>query len=278
MRHIVILLHKQFTFDTSHYFLRDIAEIWQEDGFRVSVLHGPGPRVDADLAILHVNLTVVPDDYLAFVRQYPVTINGLVTDISKRRISTNLVCSNDDYQGQVIVKTNWNCRGGSEARLAKKGPLLRRYSHSLRNKLPWSWRTKLSDYPVFESVRQVPRAVWRNPDLVVERFLPERRNGFYCLRTWFFLGDKETNAVSYSEQPIVKSDNVIRRETTAEVPEELRQIRRGLGFDYGKFDYALVNGQVVLYDANWTPTHGGLPKEHVLPSIRLLAEGIRAYL
>lgn len=278
MHHIVILLHKHFTFDTSRYFLRDIAETWREDGFRVSVLHGPCPRVDADLAILHVDLTVVPDDYLAFVRQYPVIINGLVTDISKRRISTNLVCRDDGYQGQVIVKTNWNHRGRSEANLAKKGPLLRRYSNSLRKKLPWGWRAKLSDYPIFESVSQVPRAVWHNPDLVVERFLPERRDGFYCLRTWVFLGDKETNSLCYSNQPIVKSGNVIRREAVAEVPDELRQIRRDMGFDYGKFDYAIVNGRGILYDTNRTPTMGSLSKEQLLPSIRLLAEGIRAYL
>ena len=40
---------------------------------------------------------------------------------------------------------------------------------------------------------------------------------------------------------------------TEPVPEELRQTRRQLGFDYGKFDYGVVNGEVVLYDANRTP-------------------------
>jgi hypothetical protein len=278
MCHIAILQHKQFTFDTSNYFLRYIAEIWQEKGFRVSLLKGPGPRVDADLAIMHVNLTVVPDDYLAYASQYPVIINGLVKDISKRRISANLVCQHDDYQGQVIVKTNRNCRGGSEARLAKKGPLLQRFSNSMREMLPWSRRAKLLDYPIFESVSQVPRAVWHNPDLVVERFLSERRDGFYCLRTWLFLGDKETGSLSYSNQPIVKFRNIIRRETTVEVPDELRQMRQNMGFDYGKFDYALVNGRVVLYDVNWTPTLSCFSKEQVLPDIRLLAEGIQSFL
>jgi hypothetical protein len=278
MRHIVILLHRNFTFDTLRYFLCDIAAIWREQGFRVSVMHGPGACVDADLAILHVDLTVVPDEYLAFVNQYPVVINGLVKDISKRRISTNLVYSDDDYRGQVIVKTNCNCRGSSEASLVKKGPSLLKCAQSLRNRLPWSWRTKLQEYPVLESISQVPRAVWHNPDLVVERFLPERRGSFYCLRTWFFLGDRETNSISYSNQPLVKAGNVIRREKLDDVPEELRQIRRNMGFDYGKFDYALVNGKVVLYDVNWTPTHGGLSNEQVLSSTRLLADGIRAYL
>lgn len=279
MHHIVILLHRHDRFDNPQYFLREIAEIWREQGLRVSVLHGPGPRLDADMAILHVDLTVVPDDYLAFARQYPVVINGSVTDISKRLISTNLVCREDGYEGQVVVKTNRNCRGEREAVLAaKKGPLLRRYARSFRDMLSWSCCSKLLNYPIFESVSQVPAAVWQNPELVVERFLPECHDGFYCLRTWVFLGDRETNSVCYSAEPIVKYRNILRRETVADVPDELRQMRRDMGFDYGKFDYAIVNGRVVLYDANRTPALAISPKEDFLPSIRLLAEGIRAYL
>lgn len=49
------------------------------------------------------------------------------------------------------------------------------------------------------------KVVWHNPDLVVERFLPERHDGHYCLRVWMFLGDKETNTLCYSAHPIVKS-------------------------------------------------------------------------
>ena len=278
MHHIVILVHRHFTFDNSRYFLSEIIEIWQKEGLRVSVLNGLGTRVDADLAILHVDLTVVPEDYLAFIRQYPVTINGSVTDISKRRISSNLVCRGDGYQGQVVVKTNNNCRGGCESESASRGPLLKKYTNSLRSRLPWSWQAKLSDYPIYESVSQVPRAVWHNPDLIVEQFLPERRDGFYCLRTWVFLGDKESNSVSYSDQPIVKSNNILRYEKVAEVPDELRQMRRDLAFDYGKFDYAIVNGRVILYDTNRTPTMGSLSKEKLLPTIRLIAGGIQAYL
>ncbi len=278
MHHIVIIAHERFPFDNMRYLLCEIVEIWQQDGLRVSVSNGLGTRVDADLAILHVNLTVVPEEHLAFVRQYPVTINGSVGDISKRRISSNLVRRGDGYQGQVIVKTNNNCRGGCESDIASMGPLFKKYANSLRCRLPWSWRAKLPDYHIFESAGQVPRAVWYNPDLVVEKFLPERSDGLYCLRTWVFLGDKESNSVAYSDQPIVKSDNILRFEKVAEVPDELRQMRRDMAFDFGKFDYAIVNGRVILYDANRTPTMGSLSREKLLPTIRLLAEGIRAYL
>ena len=278
MQHIAILVHKHFRFDNMRYLMREIAEIWQEQGLHVSVLNEPDNHVDADLAILHVDMTVVPEDYLAFIRKYPVTINGSVTDISKRRISSNLVCRNDGYQGQVIVKTNNNCKGGCDSEIASKGPLLKKIANSVRCRLPWSWRTKLSDYPIFESADQIPRAVWFNPDLVVEKFLSERSDGFYCLRTWVFLGDKEINSIAYSNEPIVKSHNIVRFEKGIEVPDELRQMRQDMAFDYGKFDYAIVNDRVILYDANRTPTMGDFTKEKLLPTICLLADGIQAYL
>jgi hypothetical protein len=278
MHHIAIVVHKHTPFDNTRYLLRELAEIWQNDGLRVSVLRGLGNHVDADLAILHVDMTVAPENYLAFISRYPLAINGSIRDISKRRISSNLVRRGDSYRGQVVVKTNNNCRGACDAESAAKGPLLKKYTNSLRSRLPWSWRAKLSNYPIFESADQVPRAVWHNPDLVVEKFLPERSNGFYCLRTWVFLGDKESNSVAYSNEPIVKSYNIVRFEKVPEIPDELRQMRQDLGFDFGKFDYAIVNGRVVLYDANWTPSMGSLSRERLLPTFRVLAEGIRAYL
>lgn len=280
MAHVAILVHKNDPFERAGYILHEIAAIWGESGVRVSVLKGPGPRIDADLAILHVDLTVVPRDYLTCVRQYALAINAGVTDTSKRLISSNLVRRGDGYEGPVIVKTNGNFGGTTEARLAKSGPLPLRYAHSVRHRLPWSCRSLLSesDYPVFDSVKQVPRLVWHNTDLVVERFLPERHGSYYCLRTWTFLGDRETNTLRYSTHPVVKSRNIIRREPVPDVPDNLRRLRRDLGFDFGKFDYSIVDGKAVLYDANRTPSLGSLPREQFLSRARSLAEGIRAFL
>jgi hypothetical protein len=114
--------------------------------------------------------------------------------------------------------------------------------------------------------------------VIVEKFLAERRDGLYCLRTWVFLGDRETNSLSYSKEPVVKARNVLRRAVVPEVPDELRAMRKQMGFDFGKFDYAIVDGKVVLYDANRTPSLGNFPREQYLPRIKLLAEGIRAFL
>ncbi len=279
MSHIVILTHAHDTFEAAPYFLREIAQIWRQEGLRVTVINGPRGYPDADLAILHVDLTVVPAAYQAVLPNYPLVLNRHVTNISKRQISANLVRRGEGYLGPVIVKTNRNTGGHREARLAKSRPLMGRCLPSLRQKLPWSFRAKLptSEYPIFESASQVPRTVWYNPDLVVERFLPEQRNGHYCLRTWIFLGDQETNSVCYSDQPIIKSHNVLRREAVAEVPDDLRTMRRHLNFDFGKFDYAIVNNRTVLYDANRTPMLGNFSREELLPNIRVLAQGVRAY-
>jgi hypothetical protein len=50
------------------------------------------------------------------------------------------------------------------------------------------------------------------------------------------------------------------------VPDELRQRRHELGFNYGKFDFVLHQGKANLLDANKTP---GRPRN----LMNLLAEG-----
>jgi hypothetical protein len=279
MQHVVILAHRRTPFESRQYFLREMAEVWRSQRLRVTVLREPSARIDADVAILHVDLTVVPQEHLDYVRQYPVAVNGRVADISKRRISANLVRRGDGYDGPVIVKTNSNCGGATEDLEERRGSRRRRIIRSVRMALPWTFRARLptAQYRIFDSPRGVPRVAWLNRDLVVERFLPERRDGFFCLRTWVFMGDRETNSLSLSNHPVVKSENVVRREVVDEVPAELRRMRVDLGFDFGKFDYGIVDGRAVLYDANRTPTVGSFTREQFLPRIRVLAEGIRAF-
>src|SRR5688500_19287797 len=111
MAHIAILVHRDGSMDDARYFLGAIADVWREAGHRVSVLGGPGDPAWADVAVLHVDLTVVPADHLAYLKGFSRVLNGAVADISKRRISTNLVRRGDGYGGPVIVKTNLNYGG-----------------------------------------------------------------------------------------------------------------------------------------------------------------------
>jgi hypothetical protein len=92
-----------------------------------------------------------------------------------------------------------------------------------------------------------------------------------------FLGDREINRRTWSPDPVVKLRGS-RIETLSEpVPDELRAIRRELGFDYGKFDYGVVDGEVVLYDVNPTPGSAQDPRVHAA-AIDILADGILPFL
>ena len=48
-------------------------------------------------------------------------------------------------------------------------------------------------------------------------------------------------------------------------------------FDFGKFDYGIVDGRVVLYDVNKTSSQARISKE-TQTTHRELADGIWAYL
>ena len=280
MPHVAILVHRDDDFEGTGYFLAAFAALWRAQGIRVAVLRGAGEHLPADLAFLHVDLTVVPRPYRALAARYPRVVNGAVADISKRRVSAHICRRGDGWDGPVIVKTNRNYGGNKEAEKARRrggwaGGLL-----AWRDRLPWYWRGRLDlgEYRVLERAADLPLACWLNPSLVVERFLPERDGEFYCLRTWVFLGDRETNSLSWSRHPVVKSQNVVRREPVADVPAELREARRRLGFDFGKFDYAVVDGRAVLYDANRTPALGSFTPEQLMPRVRHLAAGIDSLL
>lgn len=274
---IVVLVRPEDSFPSTTYLLKIFIEVWRAEGHEVLVHAGLGPPPPGDLAILHTDITVIPEAYLALARAYPRTLNGSVGDISKHVVSRSIVRRGDGYAGPVIVKTVANCAGVMEARAARRSGGLGRLKQAVRRRLPWYFRNHLDDYPIFNSPAAVPSPVWFNRDLFVERFQPERHEEFYCLRTWVFFGDRETHSISYSLSPVIKGSRVVRREPLAEVPAELREIRARLGFDYGKFDYAVVDGRPVLYDVNRTPGTGDKPIEHLQDRFTDLAAGLASF-
>ncbi len=286
MARIAILVHRHDAFPRQNYWLRAISESWRSNGSELEIVYGPRARADADLAILHVDMTTVPGAYLDHASRYPRVINGQVHDISKRLISAQLLRRGDPHDGPVIIKMNRNAGGGPERILAKRG-LLRTGSFSAfameaygmaRHWLRHGSRRAFRNYPIFASAGEVPESVWNDPELVVERFLPERRGEYYCVRTWLFFGDRDRHAIFFSRTPVVKSTNVVDFERLSEVPQELQQLRKNLKFEFGKFDYAMVDGRVVLYDANRTPMIGAFPPERYLPIAQSLAGGIKSFL
>ena len=228
----------------------------------------------ADVVISHVDLSVVPDEYKEFLAQYPFVINPNVPDISKTKVSNNLVGRDDPYAGPVIVKTDRNSGGFPEARMVGARHLLRaaaarlastgRSAGFFRQPEPRAWaeltHIKSGEYPVFSSLGEVPAGIFDNQRLVIEKFLPEVRGDRYHIRYYHFLGDRDIAEIYQSKSKVVKASSSIDQDIVPASPE-LHEIRKQFGLDYGKIDYVIRDGNLVLLDINPTP---GLPANDVL--------------
>lgn len=264
-----------------------IARRWEESGYHVSHLYGPNEAVEADVLIIHVNVSVVPDDYLRFAERFPAAVNAAFTDIRKRRISTNLVTRDDDYQGPVVIKTDLNFGGLIETEVddrLKLPPLsfMQRVRRKLKIKDPSAIRSP-DDYLIYDTKNTVPAKTFDDPNLVIERFLPERHGDEYYHRRYVFFGDAECNVTWAGRVPINSCDNDGHRNWTEPVRPELREFRMQLGADYGKIDYVIVDGEVEVFDVNRTP--GGSPYDEdpvyaqwVRETTDQLAKGITTWL
>jgi hypothetical protein len=252
--------------------LRTLGLRWMKSGHHVTSHAGSERLPDADLAFLHVDLSVVPPAYPAAMEKFPATVNRGVTDRRKRAYSTLLVGRGDGYDGPVIVKTDLNS-GGMPERIREE---------KAKGRLRGSDRQPATgfrqDYLVYDSVGDVPAQVWSDPALVVEKFIHHVRDGKYCVQYYYFLGDAEFSVAVYSHSRVVKTTAALGVEQVP-VPENLRALRRKMGFGYGKFDYVLQGSDGVLFDANPTPadtllTRFGLIEE----AARRLAAGLESLL
>lgn len=269
MARIVILEHE---FQLANPFMVvAFAQRWEILGHEVLWHRGTERPPPGDLAILHVNMTAIPDDYRALCDHYPRVINGDVVDISKRVFSTNLVTIDDPWKGPVIVKTNANFGGLPEANALAAAKKLGRNSN-----IPSS--PVLQHYPIYPSVREVPLQVWQEPKLIVERFTPEvDEQGNFCVRVWTFFGNQQRCSLWGSKDQQVKSSNAIKRDQV-DPPRNLGSWRQRLGFDFGKFDFVIYEGQEVLLDVNRTPSFPKRGSPNAEAAADQLAQGINEFL
>ena len=276
---IAILFHQNLRrFLVKRYLIYHMAEYWRTQGREVTFLFGTSRFVPADVCIVHVDLSVVPEHYLEFAKRYPMTVNAHISDIRKRTLSSNLVDENSEYGGPVIVKTDLNYAGRPEALSSRT--LARLAFNEFTNRYTGSAdqvRTQ-SDYRIFGSISEVPRDIQNDRDLVVEKFLPERREDLYCIRFYRFLGSLEDCAMNTSLSPVVTSFNTIER-IPVEVHREIAEYRKTLGIEYGKIDYTIHHGEPVVVDINKTPgVMGGNLSADYLASVHKRAEGINDFL
>ncbi|WP_460273539.1 hypothetical protein [Celeribacter sp. ULVN23_4] len=239
------------------YVLSCFAEIWREMGLTVNV--GSEFTEDADLCILHHDLTRLPHESLPKAPNAVPVLNGEVLDISKRRYSSLCLKPGDDWDGPVIVKSNLNHFGGPEQRHLPKLTQWRKKAQRSLARLNWDLARSLpkKTYPVLDGIHKVPNWVWDQEDLLVERFMPEREGEHYCLRGWLFFGSASYGYRLIATDPLVKVRTMVRYEYLDEVPPELERLRKEMNFDFGKFDYVMHDGRAVLLDANKTPSFAG---------------------
>lgn len=273
-KRIAVLFHENDRGrDLSAYIVWLLAEIWKEAGHEVVLLFGTRRFVPADVVLVHIDLTVVPETYFRFARRYPIVLNGAVKDIRKRRYSESLVERDDDWEGPVIVKSDLNAGGYPEQALGRSW--LTRRSARIRRLVSRTHPLAASGYYEFhDSIADVPSKRFEDRRLVVEKFRPERENGLYHLRVYQFLGPHETCARLASEEPVVKNANSGWAEPV-EPHAEIVAARRRFAMDYGKLDYVVSDGQAILLDVNKTATASPFPV-HVRAR-RYWAEGLYSY-
>jgi hypothetical protein len=281
---IAVLFHEgEREANLGSYIVHHLAKYWREDGHEVRFLFGTRDPIPADLLLVHVNLSVVPADYLRFARRYPVALNARIGDIRKSAISQNLVRPGDGWDGPVIVKSDLNYAGQPELVLGgnwaeQRFALWRRFVRRMPRVARWEKPiTQWQDYEVFERLSAVPRALLRSRKVVVERFRPELEGGLYHLRIYQFLGDRYTCSRLASPNPVIKAQNSVRVEQIEPHPEVLAW-RERLGIDYGKLDYVVEGGEAVLLDVNKTTGASRHMADANLDAMRRhLAEGLYGY-
>jgi len=278
-RTIAILFHENNRkCDLSSYAITFLAKFWQQDGHRVHYLFGTRKFVSADLLLIHVDLSIVPDEYLEFASRYPIALNRAAKDIRKSLISANLVRPGDPYSGKVIAKTDLNY-GGSPERIIRRNPSLwKRLSppRFVRDNTNGSGFKAPFDYRIYDSLAEVPPAVFERNDVVVEKFLPEQEQNFFFVRHYEFLGNCATCTRLTALDPFVKDQTVVRIEEVESHPE-IVQARERLNFDYGKFDYVLHDGRPVFLDANKTTGADRVCSRELNARRRQRANGIYSY-
>jgi hypothetical protein len=238
---VVVIRHELEPLPFNQFLVSPVLEGLAKRGHEILVARGVDGLRDADMAILHVNLSVVPEEYAAAAARYPVALNGRALDIRKRNVSLNILTRDSDWTGPVIVKTDLNCGGlpefvlseaaGGKSSIAASPPI---------------------EYTIVPRMAAVAEWVWSEPKFIVERFLPEQdENGFHA-RSWIFAGDAGHCARCRSAEPLVKGRGITAIEYV-DVPEFIRMERQRLGLDFGKMDFVIHEGEPVLLDANKTP-------------------------
>ena len=192
MARIVVITHEYDDFSSRNYLIEGLSSTGGELGHEVVVTAGTPPGTSGDIAILHVDCSVVEEAYLDYAKRFPVVLNAGTRDIRKSAISRVLVTRGDDWCGPVVVKSDLNC-GGLPERIHNR--VAARMGHAAAH----AGAKLFERYEVLDSQALVRRRVWKDPNLVVERFIPE------CDERGFWLPDVGVFRRQRALQPLLRA-------------------------------------------------------------------------
>jgi hypothetical protein len=163
------------------------------------------------------------------------------------------------------VKSNYNYGGIPERMLGLPDP---------GSSVPELCFKSPADYRIYDDIGMVPRAAFDDPNVIVEKFRPEFEGGLYHVRLMVFLGNRAICTRLASETPIVNGSSKTHAESVEPDPRVLA-LAHARGFQYGKFDYVMHEGEPIVLDMN--KTVGGPPPTEdpkILAGRRHCAEGL----
>jgi len=282
-KRIAILFHEKQE-RPNKFVIHHLAQYWRDDGHEVVYLLGCNDFVPADIIIVHVDLSIVPDVYLEFAQKYPIVLNGKLDNICKSHVSSNLLSPDDAWKGKVIIKSNYNFYGAPEQKLKQTDVRenIPGVSHLLKiaRRLERFWMPvdQAKNYTVYDSLKQIPRRWFSYNDVVIEKFLPEYENNLYHLHIVQALGTSLKCTRMSSDKAIIKAHNSISTEEVEPHPI-VHEWRKIYNLDYGKIDYVMHDDKPVLLDINKTigATSGYRESAQLIETRGFLARGLYDY-
>ncbi|WP_027062285.1 hypothetical protein [Mesorhizobium loti] len=235
------------------YSVQSLLPHLQQAGMTVRLLDRPARENLATAALLHIDLTEVPQPYHDLAQRYARTINGRALSIHRHLYSSLRVSAGDSHSGPVIVKTVLNSRGRPELRWRQYRNPWTRAAHFARKTVDPGYKARLCPpYRVYDNLARVPAQVWLDDRLMVEKFAFDSLELPIVKYRYMFLLGAEVNMRQVYNDVLCAGSKILSNEEGGAVPEEVRAVRQRLHLDFGAIDYFIVDGKGIIVDANKT--------------------------
>lgn len=245
--------HKKLFYAQSEYCIHRVLRHLRQQGFVCRVLD----RFDADdtgrVAMLHADLTQIPDWCRDIHKYYEVCINGRATTISRLLFSRVTLEPDTEYEGPVITKSIYNSRGLPELRYREATHLPSRIKGWIGRRFRSNYNARqCPPYRVFASPSKVPKRIWEDPTRIVEEFIPGTLQTPITTFRYQFFFDEFCNERMTCDSLIARDETFIENAFLDDVADELLTARREFNVDFGAIDYLMRDGKPVIIDINKT--------------------------